>query len=55
MDELKFRREAYENPNRQDDEFLASMHESSERTAFVNDLKLLDKKLEAAQIGRAHV
>ena len=48
MDELKFRREAYENPNRQDDEFLASMHESSERSAFVNDLKLLDKKLEAA-------
>ncbi|MCL1042233.1 DUF3379 domain-containing protein [Shewanella marisflavi] len=48
MDELKFRREAYENPHRQDDEFLASMHESSERTAFVNDLKLLDNKLEAA-------
>ena len=48
MDELKFRREAYENPNSHDVDFLQAMRESKERAAFVSDLKRLDNQLESA-------
>ncbi|AQS36965.1 Protein of unknown function (DUF3379) [Shewanella psychrophila] len=48
MDELKFRRQAYGEPNCQDDDFLAAMQAAPEREAFVNDLKKLDSKLERA-------
>lgn len=48
MDELKFRRHAYEEPSCQDDDFLAAMQAAPEREAFVNELKKLDNKLERA-------
>ncbi|WP_076408784.1 DUF3379 domain-containing protein [Shewanella sp. UCD-KL12] len=48
MDELKFRRQAYGEPNNKDEDFLAAMHAAPEREAFVNDLKKLDSKLEQA-------
>ncbi|QFU22133.1 DUF3379 domain-containing protein [Shewanella eurypsychrophilus] len=48
MDELKFRRQAYGEPNCQDDDFLAAMKAAPEREAFINDLKKLDKKLDRA-------
>lgn len=48
MDELKFRREAYENPQRRDADFIAAMGESSQRAQFVNDLKRFDNQIEAA-------
>ncbi|BAJ02886.1 DUF3379 domain-containing protein [Shewanella violacea] len=48
MDELKFRRQAYTEPNCQDDDFLAAMQAIPERESFVNDLKNLDRKLERA-------
>lgn len=48
MDELKFRREAYENPNNQEVDFLQAMGESKERLAFIKDLKQLDQQIEAA-------
>ncbi|MCG9696286.1 DUF3379 family protein [Shewanella sp. Isolate11] len=48
MDELTFRREAYANPHNQQAEFLAAMQASDQRVTFVNDLKQLDKQLEAA-------
>ncbi|GIU26342.1 hypothetical protein TUM4644_22330 [Shewanella colwelliana] len=48
MDELKFRREAYENPNNHDDDFLSAMRSSDERQAFVKDLKRLDSQIESA-------
>ena len=48
MDELKFRRQAYGEPNNQDPEFLQAAMESAEREAFLNDLKGLDNKIENA-------
>ncbi|ACA87306.1 DUF3379 domain-containing protein [Shewanella woodyi] len=48
MDELKFRRQAYGDPNNQDPDFLAEMHSSVEKEAFVNDLKMMDSKIERA-------
>ncbi len=48
MDELKFRRQAYGEPNSQDPEFLQAAMESAEREAFLNDLKGLDNKIENA-------
>lgn len=45
MDELKFRRQAYEAPNNQDPEFLLQMHEKIEYLTLVNELKNLDIKL----------
>ncbi|ESE40559.1 DUF3379 domain-containing protein [Shewanella decolorationis] len=45
MDELKFRRQAYEDPHNQDPEFVAQMQESAENQAFVAELKRLDTKL----------
>lgn len=39
MDELTFRRQAYEDPNCQDADFLAEMNDSPEQAAFVKDLK----------------
>ncbi|MFT5790474.1 DUF3379 domain-containing protein [Shewanella sp. Choline-02u-19] len=48
MDELKFRRQAYGEPNNQDPEFLHAAMESAEREAFLNTLKGLDNKIEKA-------
>ncbi len=48
MDELKFRRQAYGDPNCQDDDFLTAMQATPEHNDFVNELKKLDKKLELA-------
>lgn len=48
MDELKFRRQAYENPNSDEADFIAAMQGSEDRKAFVNDLKQLDNQLEQA-------
>jgi len=48
MDELKFRRHAYGEPNCQDEDFLTAMFDSPERESFLNDLKKLDSKLERA-------
>lgn len=48
MDELKFRRQAYSEPNNQDPDFLNATMESAEREAFLNDLKGLDNKIERA-------
>ncbi len=48
MDELKFRRQAYGEPNCQDEDFLTAMFDSPERESFINDLKKLDSKLERA-------
>ncbi|ABI38477.1 conserved hypothetical protein [Shewanella sp. MR-4] len=45
MDELKFRRQAYEDPHNQDPEFVAQMQESAENQAFVAELKGLDAKI----------
>ena len=45
MDELKFRRQAYEDPHNQDPDFVAQMQESAENQAFVAELKSLDAKL----------
>ncbi|MFV0597280.1 DUF3379 domain-containing protein [Shewanella sp.] len=45
MDELKFRRQAYEDPHNQDPEFVAQMQESAENQAFVAELKSLNAKL----------
>ncbi|MCU7994583.1 DUF3379 domain-containing protein [Shewanella glacialipiscicola] len=52
MDELKFRRQAYENPNNQDADFLRQVDAKPENPAFVNELKNLDAKLcNALKIG----
>ena len=48
MDELKFRRQAYGEPNSQEPDFLDAAMESAEREAFLNDLKGLDAKIEHA-------
>lgn len=48
MDELKFRRQAYEDPHNQDLEFLQQMQEKGEYQALVNELKNLDAKLTSA-------
>ena len=48
MDELKFRRQAYSEPNNQDPDFLNATMESAEREAFLNELKGLDNKIERA-------
>lgn len=48
MDELQFRRQAYEEPNSQDEDFLAAQKAAPEREAFVKGLKKLDGKLEQA-------
>ncbi|WP_297897274.1 DUF3379 domain-containing protein [Shewanella sp.] len=48
MDELKFRRQAYEDPHNQDLEFLQQMQEKGEYQALVNELKNLDTKLTSA-------
>ncbi|MEJ6522304.1 DUF3379 domain-containing protein [Shewanella mangrovisoli] len=45
MDELKFRRQAYEDPHNQDPEFVAQMQENAEYQAFVAELKGLDAKI----------
>jgi len=45
MDELKFRRQAYEDPHNQDPEFVAQMQENAEYLAFVAELKGLDAKI----------
>lgn len=45
MDELKFRRQAYEDPHNQDPEFVVQMQKSAENQAFVAELKRLDTKL----------
>ena len=45
MDELKFRRQAFEDPHNQDPEFLAQMRQKSEHRALVSELKGLDAKL----------
>ncbi|EGM69512.1 DUF3379 domain-containing protein [Shewanella sp. HN-41] len=48
MDELKFRRQAYEDPHNQDLEFLQQMQEKDEYQALVSELKNLDAKLMSA-------
>ncbi|MCP3130411.1 DUF3379 domain-containing protein [Shewanella sp. KJ2020] len=48
MDELKFRRQAYEDPHNQDLEFLQQIQEKSEYQALVSELKNLDAKLTSA-------
>ncbi|GIU44384.1 hypothetical protein TUM4438_15450 [Shewanella sairae] len=48
MDELKFRRQAYSEPNNQDPDFLAAAKESAEHEAFLTVLKKLDSKIEGA-------
>ncbi|MGI2094902.1 DUF3379 domain-containing protein [Shewanella oncorhynchi] len=48
MDELKFRRQAYEDPHNQDLEFHQQMQEKGEYQALVNELKNLDAKLTSA-------
>ncbi|WP_198780417.1 DUF3379 domain-containing protein [Shewanella putrefaciens] len=48
MDELKFRRQAYEDPHNQDLEFLQQMQEKGEYQVLVNELKNLDAKLTSA-------
>lgn len=48
MDELKFRRQAYSEPNSQEADFLDAAMESAEREAFLNDLKGLDTKIDRA-------
>jgi len=48
MDELKFRRQAYEDPHNQDLEFLQQMQEKTEYQALVSELKNLDAKLTSA-------
>ncbi|GIU08407.1 MULTISPECIES: DUF3379 domain-containing protein [unclassified Shewanella] len=48
MDELKFRRQAYSDPNSQEPDFIDAAMESAEREAFLNELKGLDAKIERA-------
>lgn len=48
MDELKFRRQAYEDPRNQDPEFLEQMQATPEHQALVSELKRLDAKLSHA-------
>ncbi|MCE9679527.1 DUF3379 domain-containing protein [Shewanella sp. AS1] len=48
MDDLTFRREAYENPNSRSPEFLAAIQESPSRRELVAELKHLDQKLASA-------
>ncbi|MBQ4892223.1 hypothetical protein A9267_19445 [Shewanella sp. UCD-FRSSP16_17] len=48
MDDLKFRRHAYGDPNSQDEEFLAQIEASESDAKLVNDLKALDSKLTSA-------
>lgn len=48
MDELKFRRQAYEDPHNQDADFLAQINAKSENQALINELKNLDAKLSNA-------
>lgn len=48
MDELKFRRQAYEDPHNQDPEFLQQINAKPENQALVNELKSLDAKLSNA-------
>ncbi|EGT3626456.1 MAG: DUF3379 domain-containing protein [Gammaproteobacteria bacterium] len=45
MDELKFRRQAYEDPHNQDADFLAQINAKPENQALINELKNLDAKL----------
>lgn len=48
MDELKFRRQAYEDPHNQDPEFLEQMRAKPEHQALVSELKRFDAKLNQA-------
>lgn len=48
MDELKFRRQAYEDPHNQDADFLAQINAKPENQALINELKNLDAKLSNA-------
>ncbi|MCL1068655.1 DUF3379 domain-containing protein [Shewanella olleyana] len=48
MDDLKFRRHAYGDPNSQDEEFLEQIAASESDAKLVNDLKSLDSKLTSA-------
>ena len=48
MDELKFRRQAYGDPNNQDPEFLEALSQSEDNQAFVAELKALDGKISQA-------
>ena len=45
MDELKFRRQVFSNPNCQNEEFLKAMNGDKNLEEFVNNLKELDNKL----------
>ena len=45
MDELKFRRQAYEDPHNQDADFLAQVNAKPENQALINELKNLDATL----------
>ncbi|WP_345855476.1 DUF3379 domain-containing protein [Shewanella algae] len=48
MDELKFRRQAYGDPNNQNPEFLEALSQSEDNQAFVAELKALDGKISQA-------
>ncbi|MGL6123077.1 MAG: DUF3379 domain-containing protein, partial [Shewanella sp.] len=48
MDELKFRRQAYEDPHNQDADFLAQINAKPENQTLINELKHLDAKLSNA-------
>jgi len=48
MDELKFRRQAYGDPNNQDPEFLEALSQSEDNQAFIAELKALDGKISQA-------
>ncbi|MDO6639121.1 DUF3379 domain-containing protein [Shewanella sp. 5_MG-2023] len=45
MDDLQFRRHAYDDPNSQDEDFLAQIAASESDAKLVSELKILDSKL----------
>ena len=45
MDDLEFRRRAYAEPNNEDKDFLDKKNESADNARFVDELKILDKKI----------
>ncbi|WP_394129831.1 DUF3379 domain-containing protein [Shewanella maritima] len=48
MDDLKFRRKAYDDPNDQSEEFLSHLAQNPDDEKLVNDLKSLDDKITKA-------
>lgn len=48
MNDLEFRRQAYADPNSQDEAFLAALAKSPDRQEFVDELKAFDLQLEDA-------